>query len=251
MTRSNLLEILQIKVHQSGDIIRVFFCKEAKTVMLVKTCSRSERINRQKSASCSVTMSENELYAIEDKSANSLPSICFVNSQTSYFYGRIMIALLAERNLTIDTIAHILLCFIQPNDIVKQTIVSYYVAVGGITKQICSCQQFCLIIFGFFNQKIVQVAFSTLERCKICLWCQIQKVEFIFVHLNKEQFGELRVKVSYANRALSFSSSDTGEGWSMCQRKRSASLPVSTGVSLIGLAIIILLYINFWRQSYE
>ena len=107
MTYSNLLEILQIKVHQSGDIVRIFFCKEAETVMLVETCG----------------------------------------------------------------------CF-------------------------------------------------------------------IFVHLNKEQLGELRFKVSYANRALSFSSSDTGDGWDICQRKRSASLPVNTGVSLIGLAIILLLLLN-------
>ena len=56
--------------------------------------------------------------------------------------------------------------------------------------------------------------------------------------MKRGQSGELRLSISYANLALSFSSSDTGDGWSICQRKRSASLPVRTGVSLIGLAII-------------
>ena len=58
-------------------------------------------------------------------------------------------------------------------------------------------------------------------------------------HLNSEQFGELRFASSYASQHLRLNSSDTGVGCSMCQRKRSASLPVNTGVSLIGLAIIV------------
>ena len=88
------------------------------------------------------------------------------------------------------------------------------------------------------STEIFQVAFSTLERSKICLGCQYPNRYIGEVHLNKGQSGELCLNISYACRALSFSSSDTGDGWSMCQRKRSASLPVSTGVSLIGLAII-------------
>ena len=88
------------------------------------------------------------------------------------------------------------------------------------------------------STEIFQVAFSTLERSKICLGCQYPNRYIGEVHLNKGQSGEFCLNISYACRALSFSSSDTGDGWSMCQRKRSASLPVSTGVSLIGLAII-------------
>ena len=88
------------------------------------------------------------------------------------------------------------------------------------------------------STEIFQVAFSTLERSKICLGCQYPNRYIGEVHLNKGQSGELCLNISYACRALSFSSSDTGDGWFMCQRKRSASLPVSTGVSLIGLAII-------------
>ena len=85
---------------------------------------------------------------------------------------------------------------------------------------------------------MISVAFSTFERSKICLGCQYPNRYIGEVHLNKGQSGEFCLNISYACRALSFSSSDTGDGWSMCQRKRSASLPVSTGVSLIGLAII-------------
>ena len=88
------------------------------------------------------------------------------------------------------------------------------------------------------STEIFQVVFSTLERSKICLGCQYPNRYIGEVHLNKGQSGELCLNISYACRALSFSSSDTGDGWSMCQRKRSASLPVSIGVSLIGLAII-------------
>ena len=88
------------------------------------------------------------------------------------------------------------------------------------------------------STEIFQVAFSTLERSKICLGCQYPNRYIGEVHLNKGQSGEFCLNISYACRALSFSSSDTGDGWSMCQRKRSASLPVRIGVSLIGLAII-------------
>ena len=78
-----------------------------------------------------------------------------------------------------------------------------------------------------------------IRRVSSSLSFSVKKRRYIGeVHLNKGQSGELRLNISYACRALSFSSSDTGEGWSMCQRKRSASLPVSIGVSLIGLAII-------------
>ena len=90
------------------------------------------------------------------------------------------------------------------------------------------------------STEIFQVAFSTLERSKICLGCQYPNRYIGEVHLNKGQSGELRLNISYACRALSFSSSDTGDGCSMCQRKRSASLPVRIGVSLIGLAIIVI-----------
>ena len=89
-----------------------------------------------------------------------------------------------------------------------------------------------------YSTEIFQVAFSTLEGSKICLGCQYPNRYIGGVHLNKGQSGELCLNISYACRALSFSSSDTGDGWSMCQRKRSASLPVRIGVSLIGLAII-------------
>ena len=107
-----------------------------------------------------------------------------------------------------------------------------------VLQEIGNCKVFCLIIFRFIQQKIVQVAFGTLERSKISLGCQYPNGYIGEIHLNKGQSGELCLNISYACRALSFSSSDTGEGWSMCQRKRSASLPVSIGVSLIGLAII-------------
>ena len=95
-----------------------------------------------------------------------------------------------------------------------------------------------------YSTEIVQVAFCTLERCKVCFGCQYPNKYIGEVHLNKGQSGELRLNISYACRALSFSSSDTGDGWSMCQRKRSASLPVSIGVSLIGLAIIYLYLVS-------
>lgn len=60
--------------------------------------------------------------------------------------------------------------------------------------------------------------------------------------MNSEQLGELRLALSYASHDSLFSSSDNGVGCSMCQRNRSASLPVSTGVSLIGLAIMLYFY---------
>ena len=79
---------------------------------------------------------------------------------------------------------------------------------------------------------------DAITHAPLCLGFQYPNRYIGEVHLNKGQSGELRLNISYACRALSFSSEETGDGWSMCQRKRSASLPVSTGVSLIGLAII-------------
>ncbi|MDD6015283.1 MAG: hypothetical protein PUC18_03185 [Prevotellaceae bacterium] len=35
------------------------------------------------------------------------------------------------------------------------------------------------------------------------------------------------MNISYASRALSFSFEDVGDGWLMCQRKGSASLPIT------------------------
>ena len=69
-------------------------------------------------------------------------------------------------------------------------------------------------------------------------------------HLNSEQFGELRLALSYASQESLFSSSDNGVGCSICQRNRSVSLPVSTGVSLIGLAIF-LTFMGLRGQRYE
>ena len=90
--------------------------------------------------------------------------------------------------------------------------------------------QTCIIVLVFLCK---ETEFVTLVESRCCSERIIGGV-----HLNKGQSGEFCLNISYACRALSFSSSDTGDGWSMCQRKRSASLPVSTGVSLIGLAII-------------
>ena len=90
--------------------------------------------------------------------------------------------------------------------------------------------QTCIVVLVFLCK---ETEFVTLVEPRCCSERIIGGV-----HLNKGQSGEFCLNISYACRALSFSSSDTGDGWSMCQRKRSASLPVSTGVSLIGLAII-------------
>ena len=48
----------------------------------------------------------------------------------------------------------------------------------------------------------------------------------------------MRLNFSYVSLALVTSSADTGVGCSRLYLKRSTSLPFSTGVSLIGLAII-------------
>ena len=90
--------------------------------------------------------------------------------------------------------------------------------------------QTCIVVLVFLCK---ETEFVTLVESRCCSERIIGEV-----HLNKGQSGEFCLNISYACHALSFSSSDTGDGWSMCQRKRSASLPVSTGVSLIGLAII-------------
>ena len=238
MMSENSTEIFQVEVHQTCIIVLVFLCKETEFVTLVEPRCCSERIYCNKATTCSISMSKYVLYTIQYESAYSLAGILFVYSQTSHFNGGIMIPLFAERYLTIDAITHALICLIKTNDIVQQTIIGYDVTILRINKEIGDSKVFCLIIFRFIQQKFVQVAFSTLERSKICLGCQYPNRYIGEVHLNKGQSGELCLNISYACRALSFSSSDTGDGWSMCQRKRSASLPVSTGVSLIGLAII-------------
>ena len=231
-------EIFQVKVHQTCIIVLVFLCKETEFVTLVEPRCCSERIYCYKATTCSISMSKYVLHTIKYESAYSLASILFVYSQTSYLNGGIMIPLFAERYLAIDAVTYALLCLIKTNNIVQQTIISYDVPILRIHKEIGDSKEFCLIIFRFIQQKFIQVAFSTLEGSKICLGCQYPNRYIGGVHLNKGQSGELCLNISYACRALSFSSSDTGDGWSMCQRKRSASLPVSIGVSLIGLAII-------------
>ena len=240
-----LFEIFQVKVHKPRVVVFVLVGKETETVMLVESRGNSKCINSYKSAPCTISVCKDKLNTIKYKATNTLPCISFINGQSTYFYRRVVVALFTERNFAIDTIANTLLRFVQSNDIVKETIISNDITISCIAQQVCFSQQLSLVVFGFFNQKIVQVAFSALERCQIIFWCQIQQVKITFNHLNNEQFGELRLNVSYAIRALSLSSSDTGDGWDMCQRKRSASLPVNTGVSLIGLAIIILLSFYF------
>ena len=233
-----LSKVLKVKIHQTCIIILVFLCEEAEFIAFIESCRCSECINCHKAAPRAISMSEHVLHTIKNESANSLACISFVHSQTPNFNGGIMIPLFAERYLTIDAVTHALLCLTKTNDIVQQTIIGYDVTILRVYKEIGDSKEFCLIIFRFILQKFVQVAFSTLERSKICLGCQYPNRYIGEVHLNKGQSGELRLNISYACRALSFSSEETGDGWSMCQRKRSASLPVSTGVSLIGLAII-------------
>lgn len=97
--------------------------------------------------------------------------------------------------------------------------------------------------------EVLQVALGALERFQISLRSQLL-IRVLGSHLKRIQFGELRLASSYASQHLRFSSSDNGVGCSICQRNRSASLPVSTGVSLIGLAIF-LTFMGLRGQRYE
>lgn len=248
MTRSNLLEILQIKVHQSGVFMSVFFRKKAEIILLIETCSCGKRIDCNKPTPCTIAMSEDNLHVIYDVSSDALPCVCLAHCQTSNLHSGIMVTLLTERNLAINAITHALFCFVQSDNVVKQTEIRCNVTILLVNNKISTGQKFYLVAFRLVNQKFVQVSLGTLERIKIGIWSQIQNVILVSVHLKSEQLGELRFAASYDCHALIFSSSETGEGWSMCQRKRSASLPVSTGVSLIGLAILILLSFKLRRK---
>ena len=207
-----LSKVLQIKIHQTCVIILVFICKEAEFIAFVESCCSSERIHCNKTAPRAISVNEHVLHTIKYESAYSLTSIGFVHSQTPDLNGRVMIPLFTEWNLTIDAIAYTLLCLVKSNDIVQQTIIGYYITILRIHKEVGDGKVFCLIIFRFIQQKFVQVAFGTFERCKICLGCQYPNRYIGKVHLNKGQSGELRLNISYACRALSFSSEETGDG---------------------------------------
>jgi hypothetical protein len=123
-----------------------------------------------------------------------------------------MIALFAERYLAVDTITHTFLCLIKADHIIQQAVIGHNIVVLRIDKEIRDSKEFCLIVLRFVQQKLVQVTFGTLERCKICLGCQHPYGNVGKVHLNKGQSGELRLNISYACRALSFSSGEAGDG---------------------------------------
>ena len=233
-----LSEIFQVEIHQSSVIVLILFCKKAEFVVFVESRCRSKCIDCHKTASRPISMSKNIFHTIKDKSSDSISCIRLAYSQTSNFYCRIMIPLFAEWNLTIDSVTYAFLSFIEANHIVQQTIIGNDITILRVNKQVGDGKIFCLIIFGLIQQKFVQVTFGTLERSKVSFGCQHSNGNVRKAHRNNGQSGELRLNISYASRALSFSSEDAGDGWLMCQRKRSASLPVSTGVSLIGLAII-------------
>ena len=204
-----LSEIFQVEIHQSSVIVLILFCKKAEFVVFIESRCRSKCIDCHKTASCTIPMSKNIFHTIKDKSSDSISCIRLAYSQTSNFDCRIMIPLFAEWNLTIDSVTYAFLSFIEANHIVQQTIIGNDITILRVNKQ-------------------VGVSFG----------CQHSNGNVRKAHRNNGQSGELRLNISYASRALSFSSDDAGDGWLMCQRKRSASLPVSTGVSLIGLAII-------------
>ena len=92
---------------------------------------------------------------------------CFVDSQTSNFYCWVVIALFAEGNLAINTIAYFFLCLIKSDDIVLQTEIGCNNTTLLVNDKINSSQKFRLVILRLVNQKVVQVTFCTLERIKI------------------------------------------------------------------------------------
>ena len=108
-------------------------------------------------------MGKNELYTIKHYTSYTLSHIFFVNSKTSNFYSRIVVALLTKRYLTVNAVANAFLSFIQPDDIVQQTIISSNITTLPMNQKICFSQHFRLIVFRLVNQEFVQVAFGTLE----------------------------------------------------------------------------------------
>ncbi len=146
-----LTEIFQVEIHQACIIFLVFLSKESELVVLVESCCSSKGINCNKSASCPVAMSKNELYSIKHYTSYTLPNIFFANSKTSNFYSRIVITLLAEWNFSVDTITYALLSFIQTNDIIQQTIISNDVAIDRIDKEVGNGKVFRLIILRFIQ----------------------------------------------------------------------------------------------------
>ena len=87
-----------------------------------------------------------------------------------------------------------------------------YMEKPDVNKQVGDGKIFCLIIFGLIQQKFVQFAFGTLERSKVSFGCQHSNGNVRKAHRNNGQSGELRLNISYASRALSFSSEDAGDG---------------------------------------
>ena len=242
-----LEEILQVEIHQASFFASVFLGKEPKAVAFVKAGGGSKSINGEEAAACAVAMSKDIFYTVKNPSSDTHPCIILTYCQTTYFYGWVMIAMLMERNFSIDTVAHFFFRLIQANYIVEQTVIGHDTLVLWVYKKVGHSKKFCLIVFCLIKQEVVQIRFFALKWCKIYIRSEQSDRYVGQIHRKSGQSGELRLKASYANLARSFSSSETGEGWSMCQRKRSASAPVSTGVSLMGLAIV--LFLSFMIQA--
>ena len=92
----------------------------------------------------------------------------------------------------------------------------------------------------FIPQEIVQVFVRTLEFRKVGCWFKAyNRIKLECTHLIQLLLGSL-MTASYILRDSSISSCEACIGCSMFQRKFSKSFPESTGVSLIGLAIIVI-----------
>ena len=234
-----LLEVLQVEVHQARVIVLVCVGEEAEVALcLIEARGRGQRVDGQETAARAVVVPEHHADCSQDEFAEAHAGIAGVNGQTANLQGGVVPAPLAVGNLAVDAVGRRLLRVFQPDGIVQQTEIGYQVAVLLVHHKIGLGQQLRLVVLGLVRQKIVQVALGALERFQIALRSQFL-IRILRPHLNSEQLGELRFASSYASRAFLLNSSDTGVGCSMCQRNRSASLPVSTGVSLIGLAIVV------------
>ena len=244
-------KIFQIEIHQTCIFAGILLGEETKAITFVKASGGSKSINGDKSASSPIAMSKDMLHIVYYVSSYPLPSVCLADSKTSHLYSRIVIALFAERYFSIDAITYTLLRFAQPNNVIQQTEISSDISTLLMNDKICTSQKLCLIISRFVNQEFIQVTFGTFKEPKTGFLSQVQNIKIVSIHLKREQFGELRLAASYANLARSLSSADTGDGCSMCQRKRSASAPVSMGVSLMGLAIVYFLSFLISLQRYE
>ncbi len=230
-----LFECFQIEVHQSRLFSSIFFCKEPETTLLIELNGMDVCIQGNKSASCTIAMRELIFNTFQNGLTNTLMRIGLSNSQTSYFNGRIMGALLGERNLPIDTIADGLIFFCETDLVIEQAVVGNDVICFCINHQVCDSQQFLSVVFCIAQKEIVQVIINALERLQLCVGFQSTKPERPHVYQSK---SAACLNNSYDVRPRSFSVSVAIAGCSMCQMKRSKSFPSKTGVSLINRAIV-------------